>query len=218
MTVNSCPPPQRQSCLQACMEDDARHGAGQCSHTDRRTGRPVALCHPRQLMACLGLVPSEHSSGASIKRDGLTKAGNSAARRLLIEASWTYRFPAGSAASCCCGRRSSPSRSARSPGKRSCGCARAIASSPAAANRPMSSLPRSPASWSASSGPSPGACRRQRADRKNRVIASKGGASEPFDTLLPGKAGGAAAARITLDTTICRISDPMLVASSRGCS
>jgi hypothetical protein len=45
-------------------------------------------------MAYLGLVPSEHSSGASVKRGGLTKAGNSAARRLLIEASWTYRFPA----------------------------------------------------------------------------------------------------------------------------
>jgi transposase len=38
--------------------------------------------------------PSEHSSGASVKRGGLTKAGNSAARRLLIEAAWTYRFPA----------------------------------------------------------------------------------------------------------------------------
>src|SRR5438132_8995982 len=45
-------------------------------------------------MAYLGLVPCEHSSGASIKRGGLTKAGNSAARRLLIEAAWTYRFPA----------------------------------------------------------------------------------------------------------------------------
>jgi hypothetical protein len=41
-----------------------------------------------------GLVPSEHSSGASVGRGGLTKAGNSAARRLLIEAAWTYRFPA----------------------------------------------------------------------------------------------------------------------------
>ena len=50
--------------------------------------------NPRQLMTYLGLVPSEHSSGASVKRGGLTKAGNSAARRLLIEAAWTYRFPA----------------------------------------------------------------------------------------------------------------------------
>src|SRR5215475_8769785 len=52
------------------------------------------FANPRQLMADLGLVPSEHSSGASVKRGGLTKAGNSAARRLLIEAAWTYRFPA----------------------------------------------------------------------------------------------------------------------------
>jgi transposase len=50
--------------------------------------------NPRQLMAYLGLVPSEYSSGASIKRGGLAEAGNSAARRLLIEAAWTYRFPA----------------------------------------------------------------------------------------------------------------------------
>ena len=50
--------------------------------------------NPRQLMAYLGLVPSEHSSGASVKRGGITKTGNSAARRLLIEAAWSYRFPA----------------------------------------------------------------------------------------------------------------------------
>jgi hypothetical protein len=35
-------------------------------------------------------VPSEYSSGASTRRGGLTKAGNSAARRLLIEAAWCY--------------------------------------------------------------------------------------------------------------------------------
>ena len=50
--------------------------------------------NPRQLMAYLGLVPSEQSSGTSIKRGGLTKTGNGAARRLLIEAAWCYRFPA----------------------------------------------------------------------------------------------------------------------------
>ena len=52
------------------------------------------FANPRQLMAYLGLVPCEHSSGASVRRGGITKAGNNAARRLLIEASWTYRFPA----------------------------------------------------------------------------------------------------------------------------
>jgi len=45
-------------------------------------------------MAYLGLVPCEHSSGASVRRGGITKAGNGAARRLLIEAAWSYRFPA----------------------------------------------------------------------------------------------------------------------------
>jgi transposase len=57
-------------------------------------GDQSRFASPRPLMAYLGLVPSEHSSGASIKRGGLTKAGNSAARRLLIEAAWCYRFPA----------------------------------------------------------------------------------------------------------------------------
>src|SRR5580704_17747740 len=48
------------------------------------------FANPRQLMAYLGLVPSEHSSGASVRRGGITKAGNGAARRLLIEAAWSY--------------------------------------------------------------------------------------------------------------------------------
>ena len=49
---------------------------------------------PTELMSYLGLVPSEHSSGPSIKRGGITKAGNGYARRALVEAAWTYRFPA----------------------------------------------------------------------------------------------------------------------------
>ena len=49
---------------------------------------------PRQLMAYLGLVPSEHSSGASVRRGGVTKAGNGHARRALIEGAWTYRMQA----------------------------------------------------------------------------------------------------------------------------
>jgi transposase len=48
----------------------------------------------RQLMAYLGLVPSEPSSGGSVRRGGITKAGNSLARRMLIEGAWTYRMPA----------------------------------------------------------------------------------------------------------------------------
>src|SRR4051794_12318480 len=45
-------------------------------------------------MAYLGLVPSEHSSGTTRRQGAITKAGNGAARRMLIEAAWSYRFPA----------------------------------------------------------------------------------------------------------------------------
>jgi len=50
--------------------------------------------NPRELMAWLGLVPSEASTGDRIRRFGITKAGNGRARRALIEAAWCYRFPA----------------------------------------------------------------------------------------------------------------------------
>ena len=46
---------------------------------------------PRRLMAYLGMVPSEHSSGGQERRGALTKAGNRRLRRLLIEAAWHYR-------------------------------------------------------------------------------------------------------------------------------
>ena len=49
---------------------------------------------PRQLMAFLGLVPGERSTGNTVRRTSLTLAGNRRARRVLIEAAWTYRFPA----------------------------------------------------------------------------------------------------------------------------
>lgn len=49
--------------------------------------------HPRPLMAYLGLVPSEHSSGESTQRGAVTKTGNSHARRMLVEAAWSYRLP-----------------------------------------------------------------------------------------------------------------------------
>jgi transposase len=46
---------------------------------------------PRHLMAYLGLVPKEHSSSERVRRSGITKAGNSHVRRLLIETAWQYR-------------------------------------------------------------------------------------------------------------------------------
>ena len=57
-------------------------------------GDITRFANPRQLMTYLGLVPSEQSSGATRRQGGITKAGNGAARRMLIEAAWSYRFPA----------------------------------------------------------------------------------------------------------------------------
>jgi len=46
---------------------------------------------PRKLMAFLGLVPSEHSSGEKRCPGAITKTGNRRVRRLLIESAWHYR-------------------------------------------------------------------------------------------------------------------------------
>jgi len=45
---------------------------------------------PRQLMAFVGLVPGEYSSGAKRRQGSITKAGNSAARRMFVEVAWHY--------------------------------------------------------------------------------------------------------------------------------
>jgi transposase len=46
---------------------------------------------PRGLMAFLGLVPSENSSGDIVRRGGITGAGNRHVRRVLVEAAQNYR-------------------------------------------------------------------------------------------------------------------------------
>lgn len=48
--------------------------------------------HPKHLMSYLGLTPSESSTGNRVKRGSITKTGNARVRRVLIEASWNYRF------------------------------------------------------------------------------------------------------------------------------
>jgi len=45
-------------------------------------------------MSDLGLTPSEYSSGPRRSQGGLTKTGNSHARRALVEGAWAYRYPA----------------------------------------------------------------------------------------------------------------------------
>lgn len=49
--------------------------------------------HPRELCSWLGIVPSEYSSGQQRHRGHITKTGNQHARRLLIEAAWSYQHP-----------------------------------------------------------------------------------------------------------------------------
>jgi transposase len=45
----------------------------------------------RQLMGYAGMVSREHSSGASVRRGSISKAGNAHLRRIVTEAAWTYR-------------------------------------------------------------------------------------------------------------------------------
>jgi transposase len=107
------------------------------------------FANARQLMAYLGLVPSEQSSSASVRRGGITKAGNGAARRLLIEAAWTYRFPARLSRELLLRQEGQPRAIREIAWKAQLRFARAIASSPAPANRPMWSRSRSPVNWRA---------------------------------------------------------------------
>ena len=49
----------------------------------------------RALVAYLGLVPGEYSSGKRHRRGPITKTGNTLARRLVVEAAWHYRHRPG---------------------------------------------------------------------------------------------------------------------------
>ena len=49
---------------------------------------------PRALMKFLGLLPSAYSSGERRQQGSMTKAGNTHARKALVEGAWAYRSPA----------------------------------------------------------------------------------------------------------------------------
>jgi transposase len=51
------------------------------------------FAHPGKLMAYLGLLPSEHSSGESVRKGSITKCGNAHVRWILIEAAQHYCRP-----------------------------------------------------------------------------------------------------------------------------
>jgi len=54
-------------------------------------GDPRRFATAPSLMAYVGLVPSEHSSGAKRAQGGITKTGNAHLRRVLVESAWHYR-------------------------------------------------------------------------------------------------------------------------------
>jgi transposase len=49
---------------------------------------------PRERMQCLGLVPAEYASGERRQQGSMTQAGNTHARKALVEGAWAYRYPA----------------------------------------------------------------------------------------------------------------------------
>ena len=158
-------------------------------------------------MAYLGLVPSEQSSGERRRQGGITKAGNGAARRMLIEAAWSYRFPA----------RVSRARLLRQEGlegdprgTHSCGSVAAIASWPIPASPRPWSPPPLPASWPALSGPLP--VRRTPVDQAGD--SNEGGARDGLIRSATGQGWGRGHGRGTLASTNSRIT-PMLVPRPR---
>ena len=76
---------RRLACLRGISTLTAFSLAVEIGDWDRFTGASIG--------AYLGLVPSEHSSGASRSQGGITKTGNSHARHLLVEAAWHHRKP-----------------------------------------------------------------------------------------------------------------------------
>lgn len=54
-------------------------------------GDPRRFASATGLMAFVGLVPAEHSSGPKTRRGGITRSGNGHLRRILVEIAWHYR-------------------------------------------------------------------------------------------------------------------------------
>jgi len=132
----------------------AMRGPDSCSHRRVRSRRLSTL---RQCAAADGLsrlVPTEHSSGANVRRGGITKAGNVMARRVLIEELGLTACRRASAASFMTATRSCCRRSATSLGKARSGCVRAIGGLLRRASRRSWSPRQSPVRWSALSEPS----------------------------------------------------------------
>ena len=57
-------------------------------------GDPTRFDTPRELMKFLGLIPSAYPSAERRRQGSITKAGNTHARRALVESAWASRYPA----------------------------------------------------------------------------------------------------------------------------
>jgi transposase len=82
--------------------------------------------NPRELMKFLGLIPSEYSTGERRRQGSITKAGNTHARRALVEGAWAYRYPAKVSRHLQLRLKSNPKSSRTSAGRRRCACVNAI--------------------------------------------------------------------------------------------
>ena len=130
---------------------------------DRFTGASIG--------AYLGLVPSEHSSGDSRRQGGITKTGNTHARRLLVEAAWHHkpRYRVGPVLQARWDQPTPPHEPAATPATN--GCTTSGSGTPPGARSTPSRTPRSPASWPAGAGPWPPstALERQGVDPTHRL-------------------------------------------------
>ena len=75
-----------------------------------------------QLMSCLGLTPSEDTSGEKRRQGSITKSGSRHARRLLVEAAWHYRRPPAKGQALRRRQEGQPATSSRSPGRHNDAC------------------------------------------------------------------------------------------------
>ena len=114
---------------------------------------------PRELMKCLGLIPSAYSSGEPRRQGSLTKAGNAHARRALVEGAWASRDPAKVSRHLPRRRETRPKLSKTAVGKPRSGGVNATAGSSHEANTPTWSRGPWHGSWPDSCGPLPSRCR-----------------------------------------------------------
>jgi len=106
-----------------------------------------------QFMGFCGLVPSEYSSGTSVHRGPLTKAGNAHLRAQLVESAWAYQHHPAVGVRIARRQQGLPQRSPPGRGKPSSACAPGSGSWPPPRTSRASWRPRSPGSSPGSCGP-----------------------------------------------------------------